>query len=134
MKTSIGILLFAVILYATPHWLFPVCDSVTMTCHHTLSAESWLALILLAAAVIHCFWRPAIHLLLPIAALIPAFPLFITGVCRGDQSPCHLGTRPALITLGICLALFYTIVLVGGWQFLSHGNGVRPPRSTALKP
>lgn len=112
MKTSGAILIFAALLFVTPRWLFPVCDSATMACHHTLIAETWLALALLAVAFIRHFWRPLIHILLPISILISLFPLFITGVCHDDRALCRLGTQPALITLSVLLLLFYFITLI----------------------
>ena len=129
MKASITILFFAALLYATPRWIFPVCDSVSMPCHRTLIAESWLAFTLFAIAVIRRFWRPVTHILLPIAILVPLFPLFITGVCRGQDAPCHIATRPALIMLGVLLLAFYLIVFLADAQHaaasIEHSNGAQ---------
>lgn len=112
MKTSGAILIFAALLFVTPRWVFPVCDSAMMACHHTLIAETWLALALLVVAFVRHFWPPLIHILLPISILVSLFPLYITGVCPGDRSPCHIGTQPALITLSVLLLLFYFITLI----------------------
>jgi len=121
MKTSITLLFFAALLYATPRWIFPVCNSVTMACHDTLIAESWLALALLLIAVIRRFWRPVTHFVFPIAILVPLFPLCITGVCNGQRAACHLATRPALITLGVLLLAFYLIVFLVDAQHATRG-------------
>jgi hypothetical protein len=129
MKTSLALLFFAALLYATPRWIFPVCGSTTMACHRTLIAESWLALALLAIAFIRCALRPVTHLLLPIAILVLLFPLCITGVCPGPHAACHLATRPALITLGVLLLAFYLIVFLADARraALARRNGIRLP-------
>ena len=113
MKACLVLLSSAAILCATPRWFFPICGVVAMNCHRTLVAETWLAAALAAVAGLCLVWRPVAHLLLPIAVLVALFPLSITGVCPGRNSPCHLGTQPALIVLAVLLLCVYAAMLIG---------------------
>jgi len=113
VKTSLVLLSFAAILWATPRWFFPICGVIAMNCHRTLVAETWLAAALTAVAGLRLVWRPVAHLLLPVAVLVALFPLLITGVCPGRNSPCHLGTQPALIVLAVLLLCVYAATLIG---------------------
>ena len=102
------------LLILTPRYIFPVCgygEPGFHACHGTLKAETVIGAITILAAAIVILWPLKKTLLassaasLVIAALVILFPTVITGMCKMPTMACRMGTLPALVTLGVVIAL-----------------------------
>lgn len=117
MVIGLGLLLILV-----PWSIFPVCgmgryssvaDQVIGLhgCHATFRAEIVLGIIAIITGMVPVLWPVGKSLLgasimsLVISILVILFPSSITGVCTVPTMACRLGTFPALVTLGILMAI-----------------------------
>jgi len=113
-------LALGIILYLTPTRIFPVCGFplepgaevgllAAMACYKTLRVAQALAAVAVIVGLIPALWaKPRVGLFSSIATvglgiLVILTPLVIAPVCRFPNMSCRLGTRPALITLGLLL-------------------------------
>jgi hypothetical protein len=103
-----------IILMVTPRYIFPVCgygEPGLHACHGTLKAETVLAAITIVIGLLPVLWplrRTALAAsvsALVIAALVVLFPVAITGMCKMPTMACLMGTLPALVTVGVIIAL-----------------------------
>lgn len=125
-KFSVALFLLGLLVASVPRFILPVCEYQgfnPMTCSHTGTAESFVGLIILAAAAGLFFsksgegllWLSVVTLVAGISvALLPS----AIGYCHSDRMPCNYGTVPALRLLGALI-----ILLSLGGVFLSFRRG-----------
>jgi hypothetical protein len=103
-----------IILILTPRYLFPVCgigEPGFHACHGTLKAETVLGAVTIVIGMLPVLWPlrkttlAASVSAIVLAALVVLFPAAITGMCKMPTMACRMGTLPALVTLGVIIAL-----------------------------
>jgi hypothetical protein len=119
-KFGVALFLLGLLVASVPRFILPVCEYQgfnPMTCSHTGTAESFVGLIILAAAAGLFFSKSSEGLrLLSFVALVAGICVVLLpsaiGYCHSDRMPCNYGTVPALRLLG---ALTILLSLGGGF-------------------
>ena len=104
---------------AVPHYIFPVCQyfgmlietaagkQVPMKCYWTGNAEIALgAMIVITGLLLIVGKQKESRMLLGVVlgalgVMVALMPTYLIGVCATLDHPCHAGTQPALILLGV---------------------------------
>ena len=132
----------------TPYVLFTVCQTgvptasgsfVPMKCFWTARASLGNGGLIVFSGLVLCIARhPGVRLG---AALVTAAagtlailtPVWVIGVCPGGMMPCHMGTRPALILLGLLTVLAAALIALRARRDMTastrnrrHSDEVRP--------
>lgn len=114
------LVVLGIVLSFVPHYIMPVCqhgiqlasgDVAPMRCFYTGQMEMacGVALAVLGVFVLLARSVPMRRGLglagLLLSLLILAVPTVLIGVCPGEAMPCHAGTYPAVMVLGVVSAL-----------------------------
>jgi hypothetical protein len=126
---------------ATPYCLFPVCAGhvatasgafLPMKCFWTARAALGCGgVIACAGSIIALASSPGVRLgavlaLLPLGALVAAFPTVLIGVCPNEMMPCRMGTLPALCLLGTFTGALALITALWLHRQLCNNKGETP--------
>lgn len=111
--------LLGILLALAPLALFPVCEheglrmrlasgkEVPMKCFWTARAELGLAILLVANGILLTLFsktgdgRTAAGMAAAIGVVVILVPSVLIGTCMNPQMPCNVGTKPALLFLGV---------------------------------
>ncbi|MDR2745521.1 MAG: DUF4418 family protein [Desulfovibrio sp.] len=137
---ALPVIVLGFLIAATPYYLFPVCTGritavngafLPMKCFWTAKAALGCGGVIVCAGIIIALASsPGVCLgvaltLLPISALVTAFPTVHVGVCQNEMMPCRMGTLPALCLLGILTGVFALIMAL--WRHKQLRNSGENP-------
>ena len=118
------------IVAAGPHYIFPVCQyygmlletaagtQVPMKCFWTGNAEIALGAMMIVTGLLLVVSRQKESRMLlgvvlgSLGVMVALVPTYLIGVCAVLDHPCHAGTQPALILLGVITIIVAIITIV----------------------
>ena len=117
------------IVAAVPHYIFPVCQyygmlletaagtQVPMKCFWTGNAEIALGAMMIVTGLLLVVSRQKESRMLlgvvlgSLGVMVALLPTYLIGVCSTLDHPCHAGTQPALILLGVITIIVAIITI-----------------------
>ena len=117
------------IVAAVPHYIFPVCQyygmlletaagtQVPMKCFWTGNAEIALGAMMIVTGLLLVVSRQKESRMLlgvvlgSLGVMVALVPTYLIGVCAVLDHPCHAGTQPALILLGVIIIIVAIITI-----------------------
>jgi hypothetical protein len=126
---GVSAIVLGVLVAAVPHYIFPVCQYygmlmqtmngmyVPMKCYWTAMAEVGLGALIVVTGIVlivskQTETRRALGFVLAALGVVVALvPTYLIGVCPTLVHPCHAGTQPALILLGVITIIIAIITI-----------------------
>jgi hypothetical protein len=123
------LILLGLLIILTPWYIFPICEiaeksgnmqmasgsgndmnmnsSTHMTCWYTAEAETGTGALAILAGLVLLAWpnresRRSLGIItIGLGVVTILFPTYLIGTCTSPDSACNIGTKPALIILGV---------------------------------